>query len=212
MNLFYLLNLLGTAFFALTGALSGIALRMDLLGVIIMAFFVGLGGGTIRNMCLDILPVWLQDVSYIWATVLPAMITFGVMYFFRQHGNRKIFSKKTLDMTRRFFLIFDAFGLGLFAITGTQMAYNLGISTVGSILMGMITAVGGGIVRDLFSNEIPLIFQREIYATAALIGSGVYIALIPHVAAPFNELISIAIVIAIRLISVYRNWNVPRVI
>lgn len=211
MGLTFLLNILGTGFFAITGALSGIRQRMDLLGVIIMAFFVGLGGGTIRNLCLNTLPVWMQDVKYIWAVVVPALLTFGILYFFRQKGKKYIFSGKTYHIIRQVFLVFDAFGLGLFAITGTQMALAHNIPTVGSILMGMVTAVGGGIIRDLFCNEIPLVFRKEIYATAALIGSGVYIELLSLTSINFAELVSVALVIIIRLVSVYRNWEAPRI-
>lgn len=211
MELTFLLNILGTGFFAITGAIAGIRQRMDLLGIVIMAFFVGLGGGTIRNLCLNTRPVWLQDVGYIWAVVLPALITFCTMYFFSQKGKKYIFSEKVHYITRQFFLIFDAIGLGLFAITGAQMALSLNISSIGSMLMGMVTATGGGIIRDLFCNEIPLVFRKEIYATAALIGSGVYVELSHYTSTYFDELISVALVILIRLLSVYCNWEAPRI-
>ncbi len=211
MDLTGTLNILGTGFFAITGALAGIRHRMDLLGVIIMAFFVGLGGGTLRNICLDTYPIWLKDNAYIWAVVLPALLTFGVMWHFRQIGKPHLFSHKTFSATQQVFLIFDAFGLGLFAITGSEMALSMNVSWAGAILLGMISAIGGGLIRDLFCNDIPLIFQKEIYATAALIGSAVYINLLHHTSANTAKLLAITLVIAIRLISVYRNWHAPRI-
>jgi len=211
MDLTTILNVLGTGFFAISGALAGIRNRMDLLGVVIMGFFVGLGGGTICNICLGIPPVWLKDVTYVWAVVAPSLITFAIMWHFRQHGKKHLFSKRTAIISRICFLTFDAFGLGLFAITGTQLALHMGVGTVGSMLMGMITAVGGGMIRDLCCNDIPLIFQRDIYATAALIGGGIYIAIRPDMPMHSAEIFSVVLVIVIRLVSVYRNWQVPRI-
>ncbi len=211
MDLINLFNLLGTGFFAITGALAGIRQRMDVLGVIIMAFFVGLGGGTIRNLCLAVRPIWMSDVDYIWAVVVPALLTFIIMAHFKLKGKNYPFSKKTSAVAHHFLLVFDAFGLALFAISGTQMALNYHVGTVGSMLMGMITAIGGGIIRDLFCNEIPLVFRKELYATAALIGSGAYIELLQYTTAHSAELFAFGLVMLIRLTSVYFNWHAPRI-
>ena len=214
LTLLYILNILGTAAFSISGALSAIRKQMDLLGVVMLGFLVGLGGGTIRSLCLGMTPVfWLTDDNYLWATLLPALLTFLIVWFFRlKNFKEERLSKKMRNSLRHLFLVVDAFGLGLFSIVGTEAALALHIPAIGAIFMGMTTAIGGGIIRDILCNEVPLVLQREIYATAGMIGACAYILMLPYLGKTgLNIGISVVLIIAIRMISVYRNWNTPKI-
>ena len=210
MDILYIVGLLGTGVFAITGALTAIEHRMDVFGVLVIAFLVGNGGGTIRSAILGTTPVfWLSDPSYIWATIIPALILFLLLFFIRNHAQRKNFSSTVLRILRQVLLIADALGLGLFSIVGTEIALRQNISILGAIILGMITAVGGGVIRDILCNRVPLILQQEVYATAALLGSTAYIYAKPYINNTLDLSLAISFVVVLRLLSVYRNWHIP---
>jgi uncharacterized membrane protein YeiH len=195
---FYCLQIIGTIFFAISGALSGYRKDFDLTGVMLIAFAVGNGGGTLRDILIGSTPVfWMQQPMYIFLTMLTGLVVFFVAEHF--------------DVTSKAFLIADALGLGVFAITGAQKTLTFGLSPVVAIMMGVLTAVGGGIIRDVLCSEVPLILKPEIYATAALAGATVYVIL--H--AFFPEIKYVAgiacalTVILIRLGTIMWGWQIP---
>ncbi len=160
----YLLNMFGVAVFAVSGALTAGHKSLDPFGVIVIAVITAIGGGTIRDLLLDNRPIfWIADPSYLVVIVAAALATLIYARFRRP--------------PRASLLVADAFGLGLFTITGAQTAEAAEGSKLIVVLMGTITGVAGGILRDVLCAEIPLILRREIYATASIAGSSVYVLL-----------------------------------
>jgi uncharacterized membrane protein YeiH len=165
MEIIYILDLFGTFTFAVSGALSAANKRFDLFGALSVGFVTAVGGGTIRDLTLGATPVfWLHDVNYL------LVIAAGVFVVFLFAGHVLAY--------RRVLLVFDAMGIGVFTLIGINKALGADVLPVFAVLMGVITAVMGGVLRDVLVNEVPLIFQSEIYATACLLGGGVYFLLL----------------------------------
>ena len=196
-DLIYIFDLLGTAAFAISGALAAIEKRYDIFGVIFVAFITALGGGTTRDMMLGITPVsWMQDLTYFYVVMTAVAITF-------------LLSSKIMKWRKTLFL-FDSIGLGVFTIAGMQKAIEVGLNWELAIMMGVISATLGGIFRDVFNGEKPLILQKEIYATACFAG-GLLLALLLWLGA--EPLISVPVtiltIILIRILAVRYRWALP---
>lgn len=162
-SLVYILELLGTAVFAVSGALSAGRKGLDILGVLVIAIVTAVGGGTLRDLLLNRHPIfWIADPSILIVIIIAAVFTI-VYVRFRKPPLKAL-------------LIADAFGLALFTISGTQIAESFYSHPLIIIIMAAITGVAGGIIRDVLSNEVPLILRRDIYATAAIFGSISYLA------------------------------------
>ena len=197
MTIFDSLDLLGTAAFAISGALFAINKRMDPFGVFIIAFVTAVGGGTLRDILIDRNPVtWMSDLTYIYIIFFAVVIAI-------------IFRKKIGYLSKSLFL-FDTIGLGIFTIIGTEIGIQNDLHPIISISLGMITATFGGVIRDTLSNEIPLIFHKEIYATACIIGSVTYLALNKfNINQDVIHIFTALIVIAVRLIAVKFKLQLP---
>nr|WP_296752320.1 trimeric intracellular cation channel family protein [Thioalkalivibrio sp.] len=162
--LIYFLDLAGTFVFALSGGLAAARIRLDPFGFAVVAIVTGLGGGTLRNLLLDLHPVaWIADPSYLIVCLAAAAVTF---LFARLLESRLLWLR-----------IADALGLGLFAVAGTQIALGAGTHGGIAVMMGVTTAIAGGMIRDVLCNEVPLVLQKEIYALAALLASTLYVLL-----------------------------------
>ena len=197
MNIFYILDLLGTAAFAISGALFAMNKRMDPFGVLIIAFVTAIGGGTLRDILIDRNPVtWMDDLNYIY--IIFIAVLFAI-----------IFRKKIGYLSRSLFL-FDAIGLGIFTIIGTEIGIQNNLHPIISISLGMITATFGGVIRDTLSNEVPLIFHKEIYATACIIGAVTYLILNKlNMDQNINHVLTTIMVITVRLIAVKFKLQLP---
>lgn len=184
--------------FAVTGALKAIQYKMDMVGVIILASSTGLAGGLIRDLLLDRLPPKIiLDPYYLTIAVATGIIVFFLHPFFKEREN--------------LFLKFDAIGLGVFTIIGSSIAYEMfGLNFLSMSLAGIFTAIGGGIVRDVFVKEIPLVFIKELYASASFLGIIIFFILLYF---DFNYYISmvfcIVIITVFRLLAIKYNWNLP---
>ncbi|MEZ4847531.1 MAG: trimeric intracellular cation channel family protein [Bacteroidia bacterium] len=193
----YTIDLIGTFVFAISGALAGSGKKLDIFGATFLAFVTAVGGGTVRDLLIGSLPVgWIQDINYLIAILAGVVCT----YFFKRYI---LPLKKTL-------FIFDTIGIGVFTILGMNKALGLGIHPVMAIMMGMVSAVVGGVIRDTLTNEIPLIFRQEIYATACIAG-GISFWLVGFVS-PFpvvNVGITILVIIAIRVLAIRYRWSLP---
>jgi uncharacterized membrane protein YeiH len=190
-------DLAGVAVFAASGGASGVAKRLDLFGVVFVGFAAALGGGIVRDLVIDQSPVAFFDWRYGATAALASALVFW------WHAR--------LERMRRIMLLLDAAGLALFTVTGTIKALEAGVPAVGSCLLGMITGIGGGLVRDLLVREIPVVLQREIYALAALIGAAVVAVLTYYEAATVANMIAAGLLIfGIRLIALYRRWSAPQ--
>ena len=197
MTLFNIWDLAGTASFAVSGALFAINKKMDGFGIFVIAFVTAVGGGTLRDVLIDTYPItWMSDLNYVY-TIFVAVILAIVL-------------RKKIGYLSRSLFLFDAIGLGIFTIIGTEIGLQKGFHPIICVSLGMITATFGGVIRDTLSNESPLIFHREIYATACIIGAVTYILLNHlHVEVWVNQLITTLMVIAVRLIAVRFKWQLP---
>src|SRR6478672_5546885 len=157
-SLYYFLDLAGTFVFAISGATAARQRNLDLFGICAIAYVVACGGGIIRDLCIGAIPPAGMTTWYYLATALIAAVMTVSLYPIVQRINQPV-------------LLFDAAGLSLFAITGAQKALSYGHNGEVAILVGITTAVGGGVLRDVLLNRIPVILEREIYASAALTGA-----------------------------------------
>jgi len=197
MTIFYSLDLLGTAAFAISGALFAINKKMDPFGVLIIAFVTAVGGGTLRDMLIGRSPVaWMTDLNYIYVVFIA--VTLAI-----------IFRKKIAYLSKSLFL-FDTIGLGVFTIIGTKIGIQNNLHPMISVSLGMITATFGGVIRDTLSNEIPLIFHKEIYATACIVGAVTYLILNQfQIDQNINHILTTLMVITVRLIAVKFKLQLP---
>lgn len=198
MSLIYILDLCAVGVCAITATLEAHRRDLDLFGVVVIAVISGIGGGTVRDILLGRLPVnWVHDPVYVVVGMIAAVLTF--------------FLGRKLPIPKNFFLLPDAIGLALFTVIGTSVAMDLHVHWLIAALMGVITGVFGGVIRDILCNEVPLIFRTDIYATASLIGALLLIALteaqVPHNLAIIAAIISI---VSIRLAAIRWHIHLPR--
>lgn len=198
MSLLYALDLIGTAAFAASGAWAGIRRQMDLFGVLVLGVVTAIGGGTLRDLLLGDHPTFaLRDETYLYLSIAVALIIF--------------FWHRKLAFLHHPLLYFDAVGLGTFVVIGTSKALAFNLGFLGSMLMGVMTATAGGVVRDVLSNQVPLILQKEVYASACLAG-GLLLVLWSHtpLPQPLGALLAALCVISLRLLAIHYNWALPK--
>jgi len=160
-ELLYWLDLFGIVVFALSGALMAGRYKLDPFGVVVLASVTAIGGGTIRDVILDTPVFWLVNPIYLYVIITTALLTIVLI-------------RRPKRIPKRFLLLSDALGLALFAVLGTAKAMSLGVPISIAIVMGTITGVAGGMIRDVLCNVIPMILRQEIYATAAILGGCLY--------------------------------------
>lgn len=195
--LLLILSLAGTVVFAASGAAAAVARRLDLFGVIVVGTVTALGGGLTRDVLIgEVPPLALTDWRYAAAAAVTAAVIFWT------HG--RVFR------LRRTMLTLDAAGLALFTVVGTTTGSHAGLPWPGAVVVGVITGVGGGVLRDVLTGQIPIVLQREIYAVAAAAGA-VVVVLCPALAVPepVGMIGAALLVFVVRLLSSYRNWNAP---
>ena len=194
-----ILDYLGTVAFAVTGASKTIAHKADIFGIIVLATVVGVGGGVTRDVIFGRFPTAFSDPIYISLTVGTGIVMFFLFSYLKKKMN--------------IWLIFDAIGLGVFSIIGASIAYQIvGLEFLPMIFAGMITAIGGGILRDVFVREIPIVFVKEVYAVASIIGIVIFYGLLSFdVDVQISSVIGIIAATGIRLLAMKYNWNLPKV-
>jgi len=195
----YVLDLFGTMAFAVTGAFKAIEHKSDIVGIILLATITGVAGGTIRDVVMGRFPNSISDPTYVIITVASGVCIFFLYSRLKKHWN--------------LFLKFDAFGLGIFTIIGGTFAYNLfGINFLAIIFSGILTAVGGGILRDVFVNQVPIVFVKELYVTASFIGIVIFCLILYFGGELYiATIVGIVIVTGVRLTAMKFNWNLPQV-
>lgn len=198
MTLQYALELVGTFVFAISGALAIREREHDLFGAGFTGFITAIGGGTLRDILLDAYPlVWIGDIYFLYSILLGVLAAF-------------IFPK-FLSRLRKTFFLFDTLGIGFFTVLGVEKALSLGVRPEIAAIMGMFSAVMGGVIRDTLTNEIPILFRKEIYASACLAGAILYLVLNYFgLDRDWNLLISMSTVISIRMIAVKYHLSLPR--
>jgi len=197
--MFYTIDILGTIAFAISGVLIAFNKRMDLFGILIIAFVTAVGGGTLRDLLLGDVPVsWMTDITYSYVIIGSAIFA--------------IVLRNKINYLRTSLFLFDTIGIGLYTVVGVEKGINAELHPLICIALGTITASFGGVIRDILCNEIPVIFRKEIYATACILGGVVYFLLIKL---PIDTnvvfIISGSVVIAIRLLAVKFKIGLPSI-
>lgn len=198
MNIFEILDYTGTAVFAISGALAGMRKEFDPFGVIILASVTAIGGGTLRDILIGNTPVgWMENSFYIYIILIACLIA--------------VIFRKYLVYVRKTMFLFDSIGLGLFTITGVQVGQEAGLDPIICIILGTMSASFGGVIRDILSNQVPLIFHREIYASACILGGILFLILHSYgLSNPINSLITSSAVVLVRVLAVKYKWHLPK--
>ena len=195
----YILDLFGTMAFAVTGAFKAIENKSDIVGVLLLATITGVAGGVIRDVVMGKFPNALSDPAYVTITITSGVIIFFLYTHLKKHWN--------------LFLKFDAIGLGVFSIIGATFAYNLvGLNFLVIMVAGVLTAVGGGILRDVFVTQVPIVFVKEFYISASFIGILIFYFMLYFGGELYSAtIVGLAITTALRLVAMKYNWNLPKV-
>jgi uncharacterized membrane protein YeiH len=190
-------DLVGVAVFAASGASAAVAKRLDLFGVVFIGFVSALGGGILRDLAVgDVPPLALSDGRYVIAAALASF----PLFWLHPQFNR----------LRWTVVVLDAAGLALFTVTGTLKALDLAVPAVGAVIIGMLTGIGGGLIRDLLTGEIPVVLRREIYAVASLAGALAVVGLHHFGWDRTLPLAGAAVLIfGLRLVAIVRQWSAP---
>lgn len=193
-----IIDILGTFSFAAAGAFAAMEKKLDPFGVLIISFATAIGGGTIRDILIGELPVaWLNNSTAVWVILTGA----AAAVFFGSY-------LKKLD---RMLFLFDAMGLGLFTTIGIQRGIAHGFSTGICVMLGTITGCFGGVLRDVLLNNVPLIFQKEIYASASIIGGVLFFLMLRMgLTSTLAYTVSILIIFFVRVMAVQLNWSLPK--
>jgi uncharacterized membrane protein YeiH len=195
--LLLVLNLAGTFVFGLSGGLAGVRARLDVFGVVALAFVVGLAGGIIRDVLIGIPPQAFRDWRYLAIAGCAGLVTSAA-------GAR-------LTRLERPILIFDAAGLALFCVSGASTALDHGVVALGAIVLGTITGVGGGVLRDVLLGEIPVVLRTGLYAIPAIVGAAIVVAASESGSHTIVfPIVGVVVCFAIRVAGVYFDWNLPR--
>src|SRR5689334_13508026 len=191
------LNLLGTFVFGLSGGLAAVRARLDFLGVLVLAAVVGLAGGVVRDLLIGVAPATFRDSRYLAAVGLAGLVCFLI-------GTR-------LERVRSSAMFFDAVGLGMFSVTGATKALAFGLGPVQAVLLGALTGVGGGLVRDLLLNQVPVVLREGLYAVPALLG-----AVVPVIGHEMSStsvvfpIVGVVVCVTVRLLGLHYDLHVPR--
>ena len=191
------LDLLGTFVFALSGAVSGVKHRLDIFGVLVLSFAAATAGGITRDLLIGAVPPpGIADWRYIVAALAAGLLT--------------VYGAALVDRLWNSVLLFDAMGLGLFAVTGASKALAFHLGPLTAVLLGVLTGVGGGVVRDLLVSEVPAVLRADLYAVCALAGAAVVV--IGRAVGFGPDLVSIvgaALCIGLRVMAMHRHWQLP---
>lgn len=196
-DLLRLIDILGTITFAVSGVFAAMQKRLDIFGILIISFITAIGGGTLRDMLIGDLPVrWMRSIDtplIIFASAVAAILFGNIIRNFQQ----------TL-------FIFDSLGLGFFTVLGIQKGIKFGFHPVICIAIGTISGCFGGVIRDILLNNIPLIFRKEIYATACILGGIIYFLLLQlHYPTNWLDVTVMLVVFLIRFLAVRYKWDMP---
>ena len=205
---FSILEIAGTVSFAISGAMAALEKKVDLFGVIVLGITTALAGGIFRDMLVGrVPPAAFSDGTYMKIAFVTSVIVFLAAWMF---SDKYVNNIQVIDTINN---IFDAAGLGAFTITGAKVAMSMGYmdNSFFVIFLGMVTGVGGGIIRDLMIGEIPFILRKRIYAVASLLGGCIYYVLLSkNVADMTAAFIGIGIVFSLRMLATIFRWNLPK--
>ncbi|MDO6543369.1 TRIC cation channel family protein [Photobacterium sanguinicancri] len=196
--LIYLLDMFGTAVFAVSGVLLAGRLRMDPFGVVVLASVTAIGGGTIRDMALGATPVfWITDTNYLWVIFITCLFTMAAI-------------RRPQKLPWYVLPVADAIGLAVFVAIGVEKALRFGASPMVAVIMGVLTGCGGGVIRDVLAREIPMVLRTEVYATACILGGIVHTTgLLTGFTTEVSSLAGIITTLTIRLAAIRWHLSLP---
>lgn len=198
MDFLLVIDILGTISFAVSGALTAMKKQLDPFGILIIAVVTALGGGTLRDLLIDAPIVWMRDLTFIYVIIIA---TFLAVIF-----------REKLGYIRRSLFLFDTIGIALYTVIGIQKGLAADFPPLICIALGTMSACFGGVIRDILCNEIPIVFRKNIYATACIVGGGVYFMLLKT---PLKEdlvvIIAGSVVITVRILAVVFNLSLPSI-
>ncbi len=198
MDLITVVDVLGVIAFSISGVLAAIRKNMDVFGILIIAFVTSVGGGTIRDVLIDADVIWLREMVYVYAII--ATTIFAIAF------------RKKLNYLRKSLFLFDTIGIGLYTVVGIEKGLSVDLNPVICIAFGTMSACFGGVLRDILCNEIPVIFQKEIYATPCIVGGLVYFLLLEfNIPQPIVFISAGLVVILVRICAVVFHIQLPRI-
>jgi uncharacterized membrane protein YeiH len=198
MNIFLIIDILGTVAFAISGVLTAMHKRLDLFGIFIIAFVTSVGGGTLRDLLLDVHIVWMHNMTYVYVIFISA--TFAIIF------------RNKLNYFRRTLFLFDTIGIALFTMVGIEKGVQMDLHPIICVALGTMSACFGGVIRDILCNEIPIIFRKEIYATACILGGIFYFLLeLTPLDPSWIVVISGSVVITVRILAVKYKLSLPSI-
>lgn len=188
--------MIGTALFAVTGVLAVARRGLDVIGALALGMVTAVGGGTVRDLMVGAPVFWFQDVNYVWAALAGALAAFWIGHVFRS--------------TLRLLLYLDAMGAALFAVAGASKVLALGLPAAVAVLMGLMTGIGGGLIRDVLAGRPTLLMSREIYATPILVGCTAFVILLPLTpGTTWASTAGIAIIFGVRALALALHVEMP---
>ena len=196
-TLVLVLDLVGTFVFALSGAMAGVRHRLDVFGVLVLSFVAANAGGILRDVLIGAVPpAAIADWRYIFVSLLAGSVTF--------------WAQGTVRRLRDAVLVFDAAGLGVFAVSGALKATAFGLNPLAAVLLGMLTGIGGGMLRDLLVAEVPIVLRADLYAVAGLVGAAVVVGgqILGLPSSPL-AIVGAALCFGLRLLALRRGWALP---
>jgi uncharacterized membrane protein YeiH len=199
MSIFDLLDFIGTSVFAISGALAGMRRKFDSFGILILAAVTAIGGGSLRDILIGNTPVgWMVHWEYLIIIICSTL--FASLF------------RKRLSYFRKTMFLFDAIGLGIFTIIGFEIGMEANLHPIICVILGTLSASFGGVLRDILSNEVPLIFHKEVYASLSIIGAIVfYVLLQTPLDININYVITSALVVVLRILAVKYEWVLPKI-
>ncbi|MGB1209879.1 MAG: trimeric intracellular cation channel family protein [Lacinutrix venerupis] len=195
--MFYIIDILGTIAFSISGVLVALNKKMDAFGILIIAFVTAVGGGTLRDILIGETPVsWMKDITFVYVVLASTIMA--------------IIFKSKIDYLRKSLFLFDTIGIGLYTVVGVEKGISAGLHPIICIALGTMSACFGGVIRDILCNEIPVIFRKEIYATACILG-GIAYFIIKRLPLEGNFVFIIAglVVIITRILAVKFKLRLP---
>ncbi|MDC7993835.1 trimeric intracellular cation channel family protein [Altibacter sp. HG106] len=198
MDLFLVIDILGTISFAVSGVLTAMKKRLDAFGILIIAFVTAVGGGTLRDVLIDANIAWMRNLTYLYLIIIASILA--------------VIFRRKLSYVRRSLFLFDTIGIGLYTVLGVEKGIAAGFPPIICIALGTLSACFGGVIRDILCNEIPIIFRKEIYATACIVGGLTYFLLLQTpLSVNWVVILSGSMVITVRLLAVTFNVSLPSV-
>jgi uncharacterized membrane protein YeiH len=192
----YYIEMAGSAVFAISGVLAVTRRGLDVVGAVMLGLVTAIGGGTVRDLVVGVRPFWIADFNYVWSACAGALAAFWIGWLFRSALNGVLY--------------LDALGAALFAIAATSKVLVLTGSAPVAVVMGVLTGIGGGLIRDVLAGRQTLLMGRDIYATPIVVGCAMFVLLRAFVPAfPYTEVVAMALIFAVRALAIHQHLQMP---